>query len=414
MRRLLATLLIGCGSRTALDAPRGAHAPDAEPPIVDAGPSPEASLCFVEVSDAGDKVTALPAQLALGAEHACLRAGLDVWCWGGDRNGELGDGKTLARSRPVRVNMVSTVEIASGSGFDVCGGSRGSHTCARVPDGTVRCWGANVDGEAMQSAAKSTPFPTLVPGLVNVIQIAVSGNHNCAVLTDRTARCWGDNDHGTLGDGTIGGGKKGLVMVVGLTNVEKLALGHVSSCALLSDRSVSCWGDGVLGQLGDGTTSARGTPAAVSSLGPTTDVSSFWFHTCALLLDRTVACWGWNQAGQLGDGTKSDRSIPVKVSGLSDVLQISAGVNHTCAVLVDGSVRCWGSNSFGQLGNGGGASQTKPVIVTNLAGAVEVHAGLLHTCARTLDGSVWCWGWNDDGQVGDGTTLARSVPVRVL
>src|SRR5262249_44825027 len=73
-------------------------------------------------------------------------------------------------------------------------------------------------------------------------------------------------------------------------------------------------------------------------------------HACALLADGPVRCWGSNYRGQLGDGTTTFRSAPVAVTGLRDVAFIAAGERHTCAARRDGSVSCWGSNDHGQLG----------------------------------------------------------------
>ena len=95
-----------------------------------------------------------------------------------------------------------------------------------------------------------------------------------------------------------------------------IALGSGHSCALLTNSAVMCWGWNYYGQLGDGTTTDRTTPAEVSGITTATSIALGSYHSCALLGDGTVMCWGRNDYGQLGDGTTTDRLTPVEVSGL--------------------------------------------------------------------------------------------------
>lgn len=84
-------------------------------------------------------------------------------------------------------------------------------------------------------------------------------------------------------------------------------------------------------------------------------------HVCVVLTDGTVSCWGDNSQEQLGAVTAETFSIgPVAVAGLTDVVAVSAGNVHTCALLISGSIRCWGSGFEGQLGDGPSGRRSRP------------------------------------------------------
>ena len=116
-----------------------------------------------------------------------------------------------------------------------------------------------------------------------------------------------------------------------------------------------------------------------------TDIDADGYHACAVMSDGTLSCWGSNAWGQLGDGTTTSRSIPVAVSGISTATQVSGGFGHTCARLSDGTVKCWGRNCGGQLGNGTTTDSSTPVAVSGFTTATQVSAGSEHTCARLAD-----------------------------
>jgi hypothetical protein len=131
-------------------------------------------------------------------------------------------------------------------------------------------------------------------------------------------------------------------------------------------------------------------------------------HACALLDDGTVRCWGSNYSGQLGDGTTTFRTAPVAVSGLRNVAFIAAGDRHTCAALLEGSVSCWGANDHGQVGraiadkgaiaaSGFSADHSaRPETVAGVANIKALAAGETHAVALAKDGSVYFWGAADD------------------
>lgn len=351
------------------------------------------------------------AEMAAGGyAHSCARlTDGTVRCWGFNFYGELGDGTLTTRSNPVAVSGLSGVaEVAAGH----------RHTCARLTDGTVRCWGRNNTGQLGDGTTGfGSPTPVAVSGLSGVAELAAggsdSGSHTCARLTDGTVRCWGDNTSGQLGDGTTTN-RSTPVAVSGLSGVTHIAAGGAHTCARLTDGTVRCWGWNFRGQLGDGTTTNRSTPVAVSGLTGVAAIAGGYSHTCASLAAGTARCWGLNSNGQLGDGSTTNRSSPVSVAGLAGVAHITTRVHYTCARLTDGTVRCWGDNGEGQLGDGTTTDRATPVAVSGLVGAAGITTGGAHTCAWLTGGTARCWGWGVSGQLGDGATTSRLTPVAVV
>jgi alpha-tubulin suppressor-like RCC1 family protein len=278
-------------------------------------------------------------EVAAGWWHACVRSDDgDVRCWGRNDNGELGlPGKSQLRpGTPVPLEGRRAVALAAGY----------RHTCARLDDGQLRCWGGGVlDGQAGNQ---------LIPFEGRTVTAVGAGEHTCATLDDAQLRCWGANEDGELG-------------------------------------------------LGDQTPHLR--PTAAVNLGPgrTAREIAVGFHfTCARLDDGAVKCWGLNREGQLGLGDTTARPSPTLAVALGrPALEIAAGFAFACARLDDGTVKCWGDNASGQLGVGdadGHPSAGKPVDLGRPA--VEIAAGLIHMCARLDDGTVKCWGDNDGRQLG--------------
>ena len=130
-------------------------------------------------------------------------------CWGANDAGQLGFGALdrctkydypCAHAPGAVVGLAGVAQIAAG----------GLHTCARMNDGTVQCWGSDADGElgfnsketcngteAEPCATRATP----VPGLDHVVEIALGRRHSCARLDGGAVKCWGWNGYGQLGDG---------------------------------------------------------------------------------------------------------------------------------------------------------------------------------------------------------------------
>jgi alpha-tubulin suppressor-like RCC1 family protein len=350
-------------------------------------------------------------QIAVGGFHTCaLLSSGGIQCWGANWHGQLGDGSTHERHTPVDVIGLegNVLSIAAGK----------FHTCALTNEGGIKCWGYNRHGEQGNGATEDRLIPGDVIGLTGgAAALAPGALHTCALKANGSVVCWGDNMEGQIGDGTTTQ-RLTPVNVLGLNGgVGALKSGAFHSCALLNSGEVKCWGDNWAGQVGDGTTFDRAMPQLIGSLtGLVATVDGGDSHTCAVVLGGEILCWGSNGYGQIGVNTSALRLAPVSVQGLSEEIDaITGGGLHTCVLTSAGGVKCWGNNKYGQLGDGSTYDRLTPVDVTGLSsGVTSISTGGFHSCAAMSGGGVKCWGENTWGYLGDGTMIQREVPVDVV
>ncbi len=343
---------------------------------------------------------------ASDGSHTCaVVASGGVKCWGIGSYGRLGNGGTagtFATSNPIAV----TVSNISSGITQVSVGA--NHSCA-VVSGGVKCWGGNADGQlgngTTSNGNQTTPVDVVDLGSGSgVVQVVAGNNYTCAVLSNGAAKCWGVNSSGQLGDGTTLS-KSSPVDVSGLSNVSAMSIDQVHSCALLTSGLMKCWGQNSFGQGGRAGVSTSLTPQDVTVVtGAVRQIEVGSYHTCVVLIDGTVKCWGKNNVGQLGDDTNNSNASPVTTLGLSGVEAVSLSDTSSCALLNTGAVKCWGNGAYGNIGNNNSVNSYQPLSVwtsssdsTPLSSVNRVSVGSMHTCALISDGSVKCWGmWPAD------------------
>ncbi|MBT5735293.1 MAG: hypothetical protein HOI28_00415, partial [Euryarchaeota archaeon] len=348
-----------------------------------------------------------------GHRHTCaiLDSGL-VSCWGRNSEGQLGNGGLSQLNSPTLTNSLGTgrTAVALSSGV--------SHTCAILDNGLVSCWGDGTNGRLGNGGTSQQTSPTLTSSLgTGRTAVAISSGmyHTCAILDNGEVSCWGSGGNGRLGNGdTSDKNTPTLTSSLGTGRTAiAIASGFAHTCAILDNGATSCWGVGSVGRLGNGGTSNQNLPTPTSSLGvgrTAVAISGGMFHTCVILDNGSVSCWGDGANGRLGNGGTSVQTSPILTSSLGTgrtAVAISAGGSHTCAILDNGATSCWGVGFNGQLGNGGTSNQNSPTLISNPGvsrTAVAVASGEYHTCAILDDASMKCWGTDSNGQLGNGAT----------
>ncbi len=291
-----------------------------------------------------------------GSFHTCAMDQFGaLQCWGHAGAGRLGDGTSSDKQQPAAVTGL-------GAGVAIAVSAGGSGGCVLTRGGQVRCWGDNTHGEVGDGTTAPRNAPVLVTDLgTSALDVSFGGSHACALMRGGTVRCWGDNARGQLGDATQTERPR-PVLVMGLFDAVRVSAGARHTCAIRATGELFCWGDNSDGQLGRPSSDAfRSAPVKVDGVQGAVESSAGAGHTCALLSTGQVLCWGANASGQLGDGTTDGRPGPMPVSGISDGTSVSAGELHTCSKTRSGT-RCWGNNDFGQLGDGTNMTRLTPVM----------------------------------------------------
>lgn len=250
-----------------------------------------------------------------GGKHSCV---LDLsgtaLCWGANEWGQLGDG-TVARSRaaaqPVRLGG-RVVALSAGT----------LHTCAVTAERELFCFGANLAGQLGDGTAESAAAPRrvllgagLTPGEVAVV--SAGDMHTCAATLRGSVYCWGSNNWAQLGYvGTDNQRVPARVLMPPRADwqVRSLAAGARHTCALASDGAAYCWGDNTQGQLGAGLLGLSPMPLRVHALDGLDGIAAGDAHSCATSTGGGLWCWGSDLYGEGGTSPAPVTPLPQAVA----------------------------------------------------------------------------------------------------
>ncbi len=376
-----------------------------------------------------------------------------IWCWGKNKNGQLGIGIKTPSEKPVQVGTVPAGSTLPAQVWNdwVAVSVGEQHSCGirkvnGLGSGLLYCWGYNFYGQlglGVITATTDTTIPRLVKlptslTSVNWTKITAGPAHSCAIHSDTKTKtisklfCWGSNNSGQLGN-TLSGATTPNVLqpeaVTGVNNdwIEISAGGRRNfshTCGIRQETPTNttlwCWGARRDGQLGDN----RPTSNVANLVIPTqeykqwtdwTSIATGLYHSCAIRAElNNLWCWGGNSHQQLGNIASGQKfhTLIQESSYANDWIKVFAKSYSTCGLKVSGLIKCWGRNELGQTGTY--PSEFGVPSTTLLEKTwTEIAIGTTHTCGLKISNNTFCWGSAERYKLGN-TTAETATPVRVL
>lgn len=311
---------------------------------------PGDSLCFEEnVHQPGTELPCAISPIRFGPELALSKVSAggkfacgvttdgNIYCWGDNSLGQLGNGNRGSPG-PVAATVFTSTRFTN-----VSAGS--NHACGIAVSGAGYCWGLDAFGQLGDARFVTSTTPIPIVGVSAFSQISAGSLHTCGLDPSGKAFCWGDNIHGELGTGNLGGPQAVPSAVSGTLTYSAIGAGNGFSCGLDGSGALRCWGIMGADTIGPSPTVIPG------AAGPFTQLAVGAAHACVLNATGSALCVGSDADEQLGNGGAGSSSSLVPVIGGLTFTSITAGSRHTCALATDGEGYCWGSNVYGALGN---------------------------------------------------------------
>ena len=293
-----------------------------------------------------------------------------VYAWGLNDHGQLGVGDTTNRTAPVLIPSLTHV-TAIAAGTDA--------SYAVTSSGALYTWGNDGGGQLGDGTHGSTPVmtPTAI-SLTNVVAVAAGMDFAIALTGTDVVYGWGQGANGVIGDGNntpeVDTPVAATLSKPAGVSVVALSAGTAASFALLSNGTVMSWGRQEHGQLGHAVTSTfQPTPATIAGLTGVTAIACTGFEFClAAHSNRSVSVWGYGNDGEMGNGSTTDGLTPATVTGLTDITAVATARSTAFVLHADGTVSSWGLNSTNETGNGDAAhaNTSSPAKIAGLTGVV--------------------------------------------
>ena len=336
-------------------------------------------------------------QVATGQSHiVALGSDGNVYAWGLNNYGQLGDSSTASDSIPVMVKkpagVTSWTAVAAGAFYSM----------AMANNGDIYAWGFNNFGQLGNGTTSNDSIPTLVklPTGVTATKIAAGTNFGLAVGSNDSLYVWGRNFNGQLGIGNTTDQHSPVTVKFpsGVTSWTEIGAGAFTSYALGNDGNLYSAGSNGNGQVGDGTTSQRNSFTKVLLPGAATGWKSFsggGSFCLGMASNDSLYAWGFGSDGELGDGQMLKNNTSIQIVSLPagvTATSYAAGHNHGLIIGSNGHMYSWGLNSAGQLGNGTTVEAIVPVYVNSQDLAAAALSGPANGAQLATSDSTATWG----------------------
>ena len=256
--------------------------------------------------------------------HSCAIAlNGRAYCWGSGNSGKLGNGSTASSRVPVAVN---TSGVLAGKTIKQISAGE-NHTCAIASDNRAYCWGSNKNGQLGNGSTADSNVPVAVnmSGALagkTIKQMSTGYSSTCAIASDNRAYCWGSGNNGQLGNGSTADSRVPVAVNMSGTlagkTIKQILAGGDHGCVVASDDKMYCWGLNNNGELGNNSSVNSSVPVAVNADGVLAgktirQMSAGFSSTCAVDSEYNMYCWGYNDNGQLGNNSTNNSRVPARV-----------------------------------------------------------------------------------------------------
>ncbi len=357
-------------------------------------------------------VTLTQINAALGGSTACaLSSAGAAYCWGDDTLGELGNGITTSTPQTTAVAVTTTGALSGVTLTQITAGH--DQVCALSAVGTSYCWGGNTDGDlgngstTLSNVAVAVSTSGVLSGKV-VTGLSAGGNFlTCALDTFGTPYCWGLNSLGQAGNADTAVNFT-VPATVAPSQPTTSRPGPAHSCEIRTGKAF-CWGDNSKGELGNNTTISSSVPVAAYTGGalsgvPLTQISAGNTFTCALSSAGAAYCWGLGTSGQLGNDTTVTSGAPVAVVHRRSAVGGDPNPDHRrqqlgvrgvqrgrCLLLgTETPAASWETARYGRRAPAGGGDDQRHAL--SGATVTQVSTGNGSACAVGSTGTAYCWG----------------------